>query len=258
MRVVQVSDCHVSAPAGSTYRGSDPRATLAALVDRIIDWSPDVVLATGDLSEDGSAASYAWLAAELGRIPAPLLATPGNHDDAERMRAHFPACAVDAPLSLEGDWQLVLAGSAKPGEIGGRFDQTQLAALDATLTGLDRPALVALHHQPWPVGSPWIDRYALASPEDFLDVLNRHPRVRLVVWGHVHQDVHIEAPGLTGLGAPSTVSNSLPRRARFTVDPAGPACRWLELERDGQFRTGLLGPGPVHDHSRGSTIQSTR
>lgn len=243
MRVVQISDCHVSAPEGPTYRGADPRATLRALVDRIIDWSPDVVLATGDMSEDGSAASYAWLEEELRRIPAPVLATPGNHDDADRLCAHFADCAVDAPLSLEDDWQLVLAGSAKPGEIGGRFDDAQLEALEKTLAGTDRPALVALHHQPWPVGSPWIDRYALASPEAFISVLGRHPRVRLVVWGHVHQDVRIEGQGLTGLGAPSTVSNSLPHQARFTIDPAGPACRWLELERDGRFRTGLLRPG---------------
>jgi Icc protein len=242
MRVVQLSDCHVSEGAGPTYRGADPRETLRLLVDRIIEWAPDVVLATGDLSEDGSEASYAWLADELARIPARLLTTPGNHDDAVRMKACFADCAVDDAVVLEDDWQLVLVGSAKPGEIGGRFEAPQLEALDAALAGSDRPALVALHHQPFAVGSPWIDRYALAEPERLLRVLARHPRVRLLVWGHVHQDVEIRRQGMVGLGAPSTVSNSLPRQARFTVDPAGPACRWLELDRDGQFRTGLLRP----------------
>lgn len=242
MKIVQLSDCHVSAAEGPTYRGSDPRAGLRRVIDRVIDWAPELVLATGDLSEDGSEESYAWLAAELGRIPARLLATPGNHDDAAAMRAFFPDCAVDAPLTVSADWDVVLVGSAKPGKIGGRLEPEQLRVLDDTLLTAERPALVALHHQPWPVGSPWIDRYALEAPEALLDLLARHPRVRLVLWGHVHQDVRIEAGPVTGLGAPSTVSNSLPGRERFTVDPSGPACRWLELEAGGRFRTGLLRP----------------
>ncbi len=242
LKLVQVSDCHVSAETGATYRGVDPRATLAAVVDAVIDWGPDLVLVTGDLSEDGSESSYAWLADELARIPAPRVATPGNHDEPEPMLRHFPASAVDTPLAFEDDWQLIAVGSAKPGEIPGRFTPDQLAALDSLLASDGRPALVALHHQPWPVGSPWIDRYPLLEPEGFHELLARHSRVKLVLWGHVHQDVVLRQGGLTGLGCPSTVSNSLPGQERFTPDPAGPACRWLELERSGEFRTGLLRP----------------
>lgn len=245
MNVIQLTDCHVSAETGETYRGEDPRRSLAALVDAVIDWKPDLVLATGDLSEDGSDVSYAWLADELARIPCPLVATPGNHDDAERLRVHFSHCAVDEPLVVEDDWQLVVLGSAKPGEISGRLAPAQLAALEAVLAGDERPALVALHHQPWFVGSPWIDRYPLLESEGFHAVLERHPRVRLVLWGHVHQDVTLTRGTVTGLGAPSTVSNSLPGQSKFTADPAGPACRWLKLQPGGAFETGLLRPkGP--------------
>lgn len=242
MKVLQITDCHVSGPEGSTYRGTDPRAGLESVIDAAVAWAPDLVLATGDLSEDGSEASYAWLAAAFERIPAPVLATPGNHDDAERLRAHFPHCGIDTPLVFEDDWRLVLLGSAKPGLIGGRLEDAQLEALDGLLADSERPALLALHHQPWPVGSPWIDRYALETPERLHAVLRRHASLRLVLWGHVHQDVRLEANGVVGLGAPSSASNSLPGCERFTLDPAGPACRWLTLEPGGAFDTGVLRP----------------
>jgi Icc protein len=254
VNIVQLSDCHVTGEVGRTYRGSDPRASLEAIIDAVLDWNPDLVLATGDFSEDASAASYAYLAEQFSRLPMPVLGTPGNHDTAEGLRVCLPRSAVDELLTFPsadelsesaGDdaWQLMLLGSAKPGEIGGRFEDRQLDEFEAALGTGQGPVLVALHHQPWPVGSPWIDRYALAAPERFHAILAAHPRVRLVLWGHVHQAVRLEVgEGQVGLGAPSTVSNSLPGRPRFTVDPAGPACRWLRLAENGSFATGLLRP----------------
>jgi len=32
----------------------------------------------------------------------------------------------------------------------------------------------------------------------------------------------------------------LPLRQKFQPDPAGPACRWIELHADGAMETGLL------------------
>lgn len=254
VKIIQLSDCHVTGEAGGTYRGQDPRASLEAIIDAVIAWAPDLVLATGDLSEDASPASYDYLAAQFARLPMPVLGTPGNHDTEAGMRTCLPRSAVHEPLSVSIDrdaqgvpirdsWQLVVLGSAKPGEIGGRFEDRQLDEFEAVLEAGQGPALVALHHQPWPVGSPWIDRYALDKPERFHALLATHPRVRLVLWGHVHQAVRIAVSDtLIGLGAPSTVSNSLPGQARFTLDPAGPACRWLKLSGDGGFETGLLRP----------------
>ena len=254
LKIVQLSDCHVTGEPGQTYRGSDPRASLEAIIGVILTWNPDIVLATGDLSEDASEASYAFLADQFGRLPMPILGTPGNHDTDQGVRRCLSRSADDTLLPYRqttgsdrspgrSPWELLLLGSAKPGEIGGRFEDQQLDEFERALQDGHGPALVALHHQPWPVGSPWIDRYALTAPERFRELVRDHPRVRLVLWGHVHQAVRLDlGEGQVGLGAPSTVSNSLPAMQRFTVDPAGPACRWLELSPNGEFRTGLLRP----------------
>ena len=102
--------------------------------------------------------------------------------------------------------------------------------------------LVALHHQPVLAGAPWIDRYPLEQAQRFLDFIDRDRRVRCVVWGHIHQDFRAERKGVTLLGAPSAVANSLPKTRVFTLDLEGPAGRWLELGNAGAVAAGVIRP----------------
>ena len=89
----------------------------------------------------------------------------------------------------------------------------------------------------------------------FLRFVDREPRVRCVLWGHVHQDFRAVRKGVHLLGGPSTVANSLPRTRKFSLDLEGPSCRWLELGADGGVETGLL---RVDQSSTGRTSQRIR
>lgn len=240
MKVVQISDCHVSAAADALYRGIDPRRNLERLLPMVRAEQPDLLLLTGDLSEDASDASYAWLADRFGELGVPMMSLPGNHDHAGRQTAWFAATAGPAPLVLQAErWQLILLNSAVPDKIGGCLAEAVLQQLDETLGANSCPTLIGLHHQPLPVGSRWIDRYPLADPEALWTVLEKHQQVRVVVWGHVHHAVRLERNGVLALGAPSTACNSIPGSTRFTRDPRGPAYRWLDLQDDGGLDTGV-------------------
>ena len=242
LRIIQLSDCHVAADRSALYRGLQAERNLVALLPAIRRWQPDLLLLTGDVSEDASAAAYGRVSALLDSVGAPVLALPGNHDDPAVMRGFFPRGPWDAPLfhGARG-WQLVLLDSTGPGRIDGVLSRPHLQALK---NGLQRSrsehVLVALHHQPVPVGSPWIDRYALDEPEWLLGLLDRDARVRGIVFGHVHQAIGLERKGVLLLGAPSSVANSLPERDTFTLDVGGPACRWLRLSAEGCIETGIL------------------
>ena len=48
------------------------------------------------------------------------------------------------------------------------------------------PAVVAMHHPPYPIGVRWIDRMGHARPERLAAVIARHPQVVRVIAGHVH------------------------------------------------------------------------
>ena len=244
LKILQVSDCHVSSDPNASYRGQNADLNLQKLLPAMHAFSPDLVLLTGDVSEDASPASYDRVADMLETVGVPVLALPGNHDDPAVMQCRFPRGPWHGPCaSTAGRWLLVLMDSTEPGRVSGSFTQQALEQFDGQLRDSSANfVLVALHHQPVPVNSPWIDRYALENPGSFFKHIDRDSRVRCITWGHVHHDFWKQRNDVVLLGAPSTVANSLPRTGRFTLDPAGPACRWLELGVDGAVDTGLLGP----------------
>ena len=245
LRIIQISDCHISADPDALYRGQSADANFQKVLHLARQWDPALILLTGDVSEDGSQESYARTSGFLARTGVRVLALPGNHDDVEVMSRYFRLGPWDGPHVTEaGSWRLVLLDSTQPDRISGRFSASCLERIHASLHEEGREhTLVALHHQPVPVGAPWIDRYMLESPARFFEVIDQSPRVRCISWGHVHHDFQVQRKGATLLGAPSTVANSIPGAQRFTLDPVGPACRWLELSARGEVNTGLLYTG---------------
>jgi len=260
LRILQVSDCHVSADAKASYRGQNADRNLKKLLPVMRAWDPDLVLLTGDVSEDASAASYARVAVMLGTIGSPILALPGNHDDPEVMKQHFRQGPWTGPYGKERDrWLVVLLDSTEPGRISGSLSQQALERFDLLLrSSTAQFILVALHHQPVAVDAQWIDRYALENAGAFFNFIGRERRVRCVAWGHVHQDFQEVRDGVTLLGAPSSVANSLPRTERFTLDLDGPSCRWLELGSDGTVETGILSPERFSRNQSSSGRRSQR
>ena len=98
---------------------------------------------------------------------------------------------------------------------------------------------MCLHHQPVPVGCEWLDEQMVADARAFFEVLGRFPHVRAVLWGHVHQELDRRKDDLRLLCSPSTCVQFLPGQEDFAVDTLAPGYRWLELEPDGNVRTGV-------------------
>ena len=130
-RLLQVSDCHLSADKAARYRGRNADEGLESLVSRALDWRPDLVLATGDLSEDASEAAYQRLDDALGRFNAPVCALPGNHDDDALCRTHFPDGPWPEPRLLDaGSWRLALLKSSVEGRVDGAIAPAHLDTVE--------------------------------------------------------------------------------------------------------------------------------
>ena len=240
--IVQISDCHLPADDQQEYRGIKPYEKLQALLYKVEQLKPDLLLATGDLSEDGSIESYQALKQFFEPFDIPILTLPGNHDDAELLAGTFPGSPVDrVEVSEYGPWQIIRMNSCLPGKPEGRLGEPMLKELDKILgDSTQRSRLIALHHQPLPMACPWIDRFPLLEPEAFLHLVDQYPQVKTVVWGHVHQVYEVDRNGTTMLGGPSSAINCLPGVRKFTTDPAGPAARWIELKADGTLQSGIV------------------
>lgn len=240
--IAQVSDCHLPADPKQNYRGINPHQNLKTLIRKLKTLKPDLILATGDLSEDGSRVSYRTLQKIFKPLGVPVLALPGNHDDPDLLATAFPGSPVDSIAASGHDaWQIIRLNSCLPGKPEGRLSEKMLSDLEGYLADHQQcPCLITLHHQPINIGSPWIDKYRLMDSDNFLRLIDRYPNVKAVVWGHIHQVFEADRQGIAMLGSPSSAINGQRGTQKFIPDTLGPACRWLELKTDGTLQSGIV------------------
>ena len=100
--------------------------------------------------------------------------------------------------------------------------------------------LVCLHHPPVLMGSAWLDTVGLENGEQFLGLLQADGRVRLTIFGHVHQPYDADHGGVRVIATPSTCRQFLPRSETFAVDERPPAYRRISLHADGAVDAELV------------------
>jgi Icc protein len=243
VRLVQLTDCHILAGADDRMYGMNTRRSFESVCLAAIDDDPglDLLLATGDLSQDASAASYRYLADRFEEIGLPLFWIPGNHDDDAVMREHLQGeCIFPARQVLAGAWQIVLLDSTIKGEVAGCVAPRQLEFLARALHAYpERHALVCLHHQALPAGSQWLDNYGLRQSRQLVDALTSHSNVGAVLWGHVHQQAHHRIDGIEWMSTPSSCVQFKPGSESFAIDELAPGYRHLCLFPDGSIETAV-------------------
>lgn len=240
-RVLQLTDCHLLGDPQGRFLGIRPLETLDAVMAMALENRPppDLVLLTGDLSQDGSDAAYGLVHERIADIGVPIGLLPGNHDRMETLIARFRQSNMQVGGSMRcGDWLVVLMDSTVRGKVGGGFDGCDLDELERQLSASsESPTLVCLHHQPVPIGTGWLDSLGLEQPEGFLAILDRQPQVCGVLWGHVHQEFDQQRHGVRLMATPSTSIQFKSNCEHFALDPIPPGCRWLTLHPDGRIET---------------------
>jgi Icc protein len=240
--MVQLSDSHLFATAEGTLLGMKTRQSLEKVVELVLAEQPrvDLLVASGDVSQDGSVASYEAFRQLSGQIAAPMRWFPGNHDESMEMREAAQHSDLLEPRVDAGRWRITLLDSSVPGSVPGYLQDAQLQLLEQSLSEApERHHLVCLHHNPVPIGCAWMDPIGLRNPEALFAVLDRFPQVRAVLWGHVHQEYDQMRHGVRLLASPSTCIQFAPGSVDFKVDSSAPGYRWLRLYDDGRLETAV-------------------
>ena len=83
MLIAQISDLHIRDHLGMFGELVDTSKTLEKAIQLLnaLDPQPDVVLVTGDLTDDGTKEQYSQLLEIISSLNTPWLPLPGNHDD---------------------------------------------------------------------------------------------------------------------------------------------------------------------------------
>lgn len=244
IRLLQLSDPHLHTDPHGTQHGVETLAALRAVLAhaQCQHAGVDALLLSGDIVDEEPPA-YAHLLELLGNRERPVYCLPGNHDDVAQMRATLqqPPFQVCGHADL-GSWRLILLDSVLPGQPGGHLADSELARLERLLvdSAAQQHVLIALHHHPVNMGSPWLDRIGVDNAMDFFGVIDRFAHVRAVVWGHVHQSFDARRKGVRLLATPSTCVQFLPLATGFTLDRRPPAYRRLTLRADGTVDTQVI------------------
>lgn len=214
-RIVHLTDLHVSHPdVGDASLKTDTTDTLRRAIAAINAMAPlpDVVVASGDLTNTGAPSSYALLREVLAALKTPVVLALGNHDKRAPFAEVFETGTGDAPFMHEqtiGDLHVITLDTLVPGHVAGRIGPDQIAFLDAALAREPAlPKLVVAHHPPKMDERtlPWASLDEESSRNFGETIAGRG--VVGVLSGHVHLDqVHHwhGVPVITCMGLNSTV-----------------------------------------------------
>jgi 3',5'-cyclic AMP phosphodiesterase CpdA len=241
--IAQITDTHVSTPDSRNdliFRTAEHLARAVAHVNGLRP-RPDVVVATGDLVEQGEIAEYERLREILAPLAMPLFLIPGNHDNRGHLtavfrdRAYLPRHGEFLQYTVE-DWplRLVALDTLVPGAGGGRLCADRLAWLEARLAERPgRPTVLFMHHPPFATGLAFMDGMGLEGREALAAVIRRHPQVERIACGHLHRAIVRRFAGTVASTCPATahqIALDLEPAQRLAVVMEPPACMlhlWL-------------------------------
>lgn len=242
MKFIHISDLHLTAP-GTILWGLDTCARAGQCLDDIARWhgDADFCVISGDLTQDGEAKAYAWLADRLADFPLKTIIMTGNHDDRETLCATFP----DAPRDGHGFLQQSLETEAgaflfldtkrdAPGSAGA-YCERRREWLSARLAEAQGPVWIVMHHPPFDVALPYMDRIKLTEPEAFEQIVAGHGGIRHIFFGHVHRALYTSWNGIACTALPGT-SHQVPLvresvATRYSVEPAMYAVAHIDDKR---------------------------
>ena len=241
LRLVQITDTHLHGDENGQLVGINTWRSLQSVIELVrARPTPDAMIISGDISQDCSFEAYQHLQTALAPFACPKFWFNGNHDYPAHMQQISANTEYGEQIIRTPHWQLIFLNSQVEGSVFGLLSKDQLELLEHALE--EQPqlhTLISFHHHPIPMGSQWLDRIGLRNAEEFLAIIDQHPQVRCVLWGHVHQSSDRMRNEVRFLSTPSTCVQFLPNSDDFAVDRQAPGYRWLDLHADGSINTAV-------------------
>ena len=269
MLICQISDLHIKTPGKLSYRVVDTSGMLKRCVDHILalKQKPDIVVATGDLTDFGRPDEYAHLRellAPLATLSIPLYLIPGNHDHRENMIAAFPdhgylmQALPFIQYAIENLPVRILAlDTVIPEKSGGELCETRLAWLKEKLEEApERPTIIIMHHPPFKTFIGHMDDIGLKNAERLKTIVSRHPQVERILCGHLHRPIQVRWAGTLASTSPSPAHQvaldlSPDAPSQFVMEPPAYQLHQWHVESGLVSHTAFIGkfdgPYPFYD-----------
>ena len=181
MEIVQLSDIHV----GAQFR----EAVFDQVIEELNSLKPDVVIITGDLTNEGLKEQYEKCKTLISKINVDrIIAISGNHDYRNTGYLHFKKYFPFQTINeLSDDVVLITIGTARPDRDEGEVGHRQTLWLERTMKKYkERIKILAMHHHLIGIPDTGSDRLTIIDAGDVLRA-TLDSDVDLVLCGHKHR-----------------------------------------------------------------------
>jgi Icc protein len=178
--IAQISDLH----CGEAHFVPN---LLERAIAEINEFSPDVVICSGDLTTFGFKEEYAQAKQFLDRIECDaLVVVPGNHESRNVGYVHFEELFGDRNSVLRrGEVVIVAVDSSEPDLDAGQIGRGRYPWIEEQFSEPASLRIFVLHHHLLPVPGTGRERNVVTDAGDALECLQR-AGVDLVLSGHKH------------------------------------------------------------------------
>ena len=246
-KIIQLTDPHLSKP-GFSLKGLNPQERLKAAFEDImlLHGDSEACIISGDLTDSASPEALLWLKDLLVDFPISTHLMIGNHDDRSVFFDIFDTYAKDEngflqyTFNVAEDRFLCLDTKKDAPVSSGQYCEKRMSWLDNELKKTKQNVYLFMHHPPFDVGVPYMDRIKLDEAEAFGDLISSHKNVRHIFVGHVHRPVFLTWRGITCSACPG-INHQVPLVGRavstnYSIEP--PMYAVIEVE-NGDIRINL-------------------
>ena len=219
-KIIQITDLHLPRP-GHTLRGLNPYKRLEAALQDIAAFHSDAkaCIISGDLTDSASPEALLWLKSSLADFPIPTHLIIGNHDVRSVFFDVFQTYPKDENGFLQysfeiGESRFLCLDTKKDEPVSaGQYCKKRMSWLNNELSKTNKDVYIFMHHPPFEVGVPYMDRINLDEAEAFGDLISSYKNVRHIFFGHVHRAVFLTWQGITCSACPG-INHQIPLIAK--------------------------------------------
>lgn len=197
-KIIHVSDCHIIPNGGLLFESNPTSRLRSCIADINTNHSDaDLCIFSGDIAHNGDIESYRVFSECVSHLTIPFRVMVGNHDNRENLISvvnaakadefGFVQSSVDLPIG-----RILLLDTIKPGAHEGFFCEARRKWLEDQLKEAgELPVFICLHHPPFTLEVPHIDRYTMdaADAKAMSDIFRRATNIKYMFFGHVHRNV---------------------------------------------------------------------
>lgn len=236
-RLLHITDLHLRPQADDRLAGILPDLNLKAVLEEAYQVYSgfDLIIISGDLAQEPCLASYQRIREILTPYQTQVLSVAGNHDSLEMMQTVLNSGQFSCATKLAIDsWQIICVNSQQANSNQGWVSPAEIQQLELAFDNPD-PCLLVIHHHFLDTGSPWMDRMKIANAAEFLEVIAQQEQLKLVIHGHIHQELQWRYQDIHVVATPSTAVQFAPLAPSFQLTTVAPGFRVIELEANGNY-----------------------